>query len=157
MITIDLNNQSENILPIRLRSVESLALMRVFNSHLNSVLIAFYYHHHNLIYNMSFTGQVIYFEHLLNDLFDPINRAIHIEDYEFNQKQYVFNRSEDNESLLVYNASEDESPVLLTNKQEESNSFIIYVPSGQITNFQQFKSIVDIYKLKSKEYIIIEE
>lgn len=52
-------------------------------------------------YKCRFNGQMIYLETALNDRFDPVNRAIYIDDAFF-PKTYIYKRSEARPPLIMY-------------------------------------------------------
>lgn len=106
-------------------------------------------------YELQFTGQVIYLEHILNDKFDPVNRLIFIEDAADVEYLYIYNNSEPETGPYVYNNSETFNDLYLqtTSEQISNQAFIINIPSTGI-NQTQLKAVVDKYKLAGKIYSI---
>lgn len=82
-------------------------------------------------YRMHLSGQVIYLEHYLNDLFDLTERRIYIADGTPQAAPFLFNKAENN-PIYIYNKSEDEDPFYLYNKDEYSSQddFIVNVPDA---------------------------
>jgi hypothetical protein len=52
---------------------------------------------------MRFTGQIVYLTHALNDRFDPLNRAIYIDNVASVFKPFVYNKLEAKPPTYVYN------------------------------------------------------
>lgn len=107
-------------------------------------------------YEMAFTGQVIYLEKLLNDKFNDGGTEIYITDRVISSRLYLYNKIEDKPPVYLHNQSEGADPLYLYNDAEYQLGFVIHVPSGLVTNWNEFKWWVNKYKLKSKEYTIIE-
>jgi hypothetical protein len=156
MITVEIEEVCANITPPRLRSTELMEVVQTIGSAFAFTLEKLYEEAEIRRYETAFTGQVIYLEHLLNDLFDLDLRRIYITNNAIGQSVYLFNKVEGNEPVYLYNKSEipPNAPLYLVNKTEFFYSFIIHVPNGIITNWDEFRAWVDKYKLKSKMYII---
>lgn len=154
MVTFNIEDVAINITPPRLRSYEFQALILVLLKHHKTLSNELYEVYERVRFEMAFNGQVIYLEHVLNDYFDVELRRIRIADLSVTPL-YLFNQEEDNEVVYFFQSSEQ--PVYLNNKVEMSGQFVIYVPAGQILNFNQFRSICNKYKLQGKTYQIIEE
>lgn len=156
MITIDIDNVTADITPPRLRSYEFDALVDSISEPYRTILSDLYAAAAKRRYEMAFNGQVMNLRHILNDKFDNVLRRIFITNYTQGPRQYLFNKSEDNEPLYLYNKSESVDPLYLYNNDEAHYSFVIHIPSGQISNYNEFRAWVDRYKLKSKLYLIVE-
>jgi hypothetical protein len=110
-------------------------------------------------YLTSFTGQVVYLEHILNDRFDAALRRIYIEDGNLLPlPPYLYNKIEQR-PLDLHNKSEA-SPhkIYLYNKQEYLTSldFIVFVPTAILTTELELriKAIVKRYKLAGKRFAV---
>lgn len=156
MIQIDLNDIAKNITPPRLRSYELEAFMKSMNASLLHLLSLFYTNEQRTRFEMSFNGQVMYIEKLLNIKFNNNGDEIYITDPEISEETYLYNFSEENEDVYVYNFSENQSPLYLYNSSEYTVNFLVYVPTGLINNWIEFRAWIDRYKLISKTYKIIE-
>lgn len=55
-----------------------------------------------IVYQMSFNGQTIYLEHVLNDRFDPVNRGIYIENVDSIVGLYIYNKPEPKPKNYIY-------------------------------------------------------
>lgn len=84
-------------------------------------------------YLMKLTGQVIYLEHYLNDLFDPVLRRIYIEDGSLVLPPYLYNQADNHLPVwYLYNEAEPHHTVYLYNTIEYATNgwFIVYVPAA---------------------------
>lgn len=146
----------ENISP-RLRKVFTVELLKVLASPLVITFSAFYQFYEDKKYELLFNGQVIYLEHLLNDVFDENNRGIYITDAPQQiAPVVVFNQSEENEEMVLHNISEGEVEVVLFNESESLSwpNFIVNIPSAVVYNDLQLRALVNKYKIAGKNYII---
>lgn len=110
-------------------------------------------------YRLTITGQVIYLEHYLNDLYDPIDRRIYIEDGNPIAPVFLYNKSETAEDVVIYNKSESELPVYLVTKAEDVSNvdFIIVLPYDTDTTpilIDKVKASTNIYKPAGRRYSI---
>lgn len=106
-------------------------------------------------YELQFTGQIIYLEHVLNDQFDPIYRQIYIEDAADVEYLYIYNQIEAEQQTYLYNNTEPFNGIYLDTNQEQqsSNQFIVNIPNTGI-NQDQLKKWINKYKLAGKNYTI---
>lgn len=155
MIEFDIDAVANNITPPRLRSYETMAFIEAIAEPYRAILERLYLEAAQRKYEMAFTGQVCYLRRLLNDKFDPIQRRIWIGNYSLGTKVHIFNKHEENEPVYVLNKAEN-APLYLFNSFEAHYSFVIHVPIGQVTNYNEFRAWVDRYRLKSKMYLIQE-
>lgn len=107
-----------------------LAWLRALMAPLSSLNITFMTNVNDVRYRLYLTGQVIYLEHYLNDLFDPISRRIYIDDGNATPPLFLFNKADNVDGLTIYNKSEMQPPVYLGNRAEQEGEvdFIIYIP-----------------------------
>lgn len=113
-------------------------------------------------YDLSFNGQVIYLEHVLNDQFDPGDRSIYIDDPGDVQivTPYVFNQVEQQPPLYLYNiadAMDNEDNVVLYNQGELgaiTNEFIVHVPEAIFNDATEalMRVLIDKYRIAGKRY-----
>ncbi len=107
-------------------------------------------------YHMHLTGQVIYLEHYLNDLFDPAERRIYIEDDTPTLPVHLFNKA-DGLSLTIYNKADAEPPLFIYNAADfvSQFDFIVFVPSAislTSTFTSQASAAINRYKQAGKRY-----
>lgn len=112
-------------------------------------------------YRLNLTGQVIYLEHYLNDLYDNVERRIYITDGDAILPVFVYNKSELQEPVKIYNKSELQEPIYLTNKEEYDGNvdFIINIPYDTTTTpilLDKIKASTNIYKPAGRRYRIDE-
>jgi hypothetical protein len=110
-------------------------------------------------YRMNFNGQVIYLEHILNDVFDSVSRGIYIDDDGTTAvENYVYNVPEP--TVFLRNKAETQPTIILFNSiefNELNGDFVIHVPSYIVLNAdveRQIRKIVDRYKHVGRRYII---
>ena len=158
MIIIDLYYLIEITLPPFMRGINMLAFIFASIKPLNDIQILFYQFFEAKKYELTFNGQVIYLEHILNDQFDPVLRRIYIDSVESLPNIYLFNSIEENEETYLFNNSAGELGLYLYNNLEyqSDNDFTVYVPIGLVYNEILMRYYLDKYKLASKQYNIQE-
>ena len=126
----------------------------------------------NTRYLLYLTGQVIYLEHYLNDLFDPTLRRIYIDDGALVLPPYLYNKDDfpvydplqphpvfPPGVWFLYNKADDEQIFYLNNKQDFASNgwFIVFVPAAiPLTSslIDQIKRAVNRYKQAGPTYLI---
>lgn len=109
------------------------------------------------LYTLSFTGQVIYLEKLLNDTFNNGGTEILIADGILKIAPFLFNTAEDADPFYVFNTAEtNEENLYLYNTAEYTGNldFIVKVPTALVFDENQMKSLINKYKLAGKNYTI---
>lgn len=155
MYNIDFNDIAVKLTPIRLKRVKLISFVFSFLKPLNTLLIVFNQLRATTNYSLQFNGQVIYLEHYLNDLYDPINRGIYIQDTANTSANYLFNDNEQRPPLYIHNEAE-QGVIYLRNSDEDENvnHFIIKVPNGITYNELLMRKQVDYYRVAGKQYTI---
>lgn len=109
-------------------------------------------------YSMYMTGQVVYLEHLLNDIYDSVARRIYIEDGDATQPMLLYNKAETPESEVIRNKAEGGVDSVLYNRAEAFGQvdFVVVLPFGEIPDFwdAQIRANINKYKLAGKRYRI---
>lgn len=157
MIQIDINTANESNLPIHHRKYVNVAWLKFLSLPLRRILNEYYDYRKTNELLIHMNGQVIYLEHILNHYFDAQNKSIYIEDATDVEEPVVFyNKQEGNEKTYLYNDLESAADTYFFNVQELElwPDFIIYIPSAVVFDQQMLKSIVNRFKLASKNYII---
>lgn len=98
-------------------------------------------------YEVSFTGQVMYLEHILNDVYDPLSRSISIIDGQLSFPPFMFNRLE-NRSIFLYNNVEGEL-LYLRNQSEfyRQFDFIVIIPFSILQQQEiQMRALINKYR-----------
>ena len=146
------------LLPPRLRKTKIIALLQAFIKGLQTVNDYFVAFVQEAFYKVSFTGQVQYLEHILNDRYDNTLRRIYIEDA-LQLQPYLYNKAENRPPIIIYNKSEGQTPFYLKNKieYESDYDFIFNVPTGILTLELEraIKSLVKIYKIAGKRFSVV--
>jgi hypothetical protein len=162
MINLNLNvlNFAKNLIPKKIRDEVTISWLGAKLNPLQNLNNTFAFYAKKTRYDLSFTGQVIYLEHVLNDVFDPVNRSIYIEDPTPSNidNTYVFYGVE-NQILpyVYYDAEGVASPYLLYELEFFGiPDFIVWIPS-QVMNSQnepKIRAIINKYKQAGKFYKI---
>lgn len=145
----------ENVSP-RIRKIFTLEFFKMCASPVHDLYLKFYEFFKIKKYELNFNGQVIYLEHVLNDMFDSTLRRIYISDTPPYSGAYLFNKIEGLEETFFFNKSEAEAPLYLFSTSEVFMwpGFIVNVPAGVSFDREKMKSYVNRYKIASKPYII---
>jgi hypothetical protein len=156
MIAIDLFLLLVMNLPPIYRSVDVIDYCKSAIKPIDTVKVEFYAFYESIKYDMTFNGQVIMLEHLLNDKFDNTERRIYIEDTEQKVEVLLYNKVEENEKTYIYNISESEPKTYIYNKAEfdAQFDFTVFVPS-ELTGYEiEMNFLLNKYKLAGTRYLI---
>lgn len=150
---------SLGLLPPVLRGEKLQAIVKALIKPLQTLNDEFVIYINDTFYLISFTGQVIYLEKVLNDLYDSSLRRIYIQNGTLlGLPPYIYNVVENRERYIYRKNETNPNQLYLRNIQEytSSNDFIVFVPSGINTPQleTQIKAIVNRYKLAGKRYSI---
>jgi len=118
----------------------------------------------NTLYRLSFTGQVIYLEKLLNDIFNNGAAGIYIQDGLLITKTFLFHKAEGCPKTYLFHKSEHGDKTYLFHKAEFNSlyEFIIKVPNtvyaqlllNNNQGLNNMKALVNLYKLAGKRFTI---
>lgn len=111
------------------------------------------------LYILGISGQVIYLEHYLNDLFDSALRRIYIEDGTIIIPEFLYNLSDNQPDWHLYNQADNEPPFYLYNQADYSTQaeFIVWVPQDiPLTPYfiSRIRAAVDRFKQAGVRYTI---
>ena len=114
----------------------------------------------NNLYKLSFTGQVISLEYLLNQYYQT--EGIYISDTAPDYPETTIYNTEENETdepVYVFNADEtilpEEQVYLYNNEEFDLNiNFIINIPIAVTFDENVVRALVNLYKLAGKQYSI---
>lgn len=150
----------KNLLPPKLRQGKMGAFLEALIKPLQTLNDRFNAFVQQTFYNVSFTGQVIYLERILNDRYDDSLRRIYIEDgLQLGLPPYLYNKVEQR-PLYIFNKSEAATPEFYINNKSEffaENDFIVYVPNAILTPALEkaIRSLVKIYKIAGKRFSVV--
>lgn len=116
---------------------------------LDQLLQSFYSFFDQKKYELTFNGQVIYMEHVLNDQFDTIDRLITITDSSLLDSLFLFTEAEANEPTYIHTAAEAATPLYLNTYAEyyDDVDFIVNIPSTVTFDLEQLKYWVNKYRI----------
>jgi hypothetical protein len=107
------------------------------------------------ITQMSYNSQVCYLRKLLNDLYDPDDRRIIIEDSD--TIAHVFLNARLDDEPIMLNERDEDDPLMLSDRNDlvYGQGFIVQVPDSLNGFDLQIKQSLNDYKLVTKFYTII--
>lgn len=146
------------LIPGRIRSTKFKDWIGALLAPLQSLNLDFSQYVSTTRYDLSFNGQVVYLEHVLNDQFDAIDRRVYIDDPAGQQvfTPYVFNRVEQQPPLVIRNKSEALATPFLYNSPEliVTNDFVVHVPVSVFNSTveMQMKALINKYRIAGKRY-----
>lgn len=148
------------LLPVFLQKERFIAWVSALVSPLQTLHDLYVNYAQTVRYRLSLTGQVIYLEHYLNDLFDNSQRRIYIEDAsELLLPPYLYNKpTPHGTQIYIKNKSEGGDKFYLRNRAEYNNqaNFIVWVPAElEPQNAEHlFRAAVNRYKQAGAIYSI---
>ena len=155
MYSIDLENIAHKLIPLGLRKLKFANFIKAVVKPMSSVRADFKKLISRTNYDLSFTGQVIYLEHLLNNEFDNVNREIYIVDGANIAYNYVYNKAEQKPALHIYNDAEAEV-LYIKNSMEYSTVVQFKVMVEQSIVYDEFimRQLIDKYRQAGVNYTI---
>ena len=160
MYSIDFLKLIKFNLPAFLWKTVALAWLTLLLSEVKSLYNTFISYKAALIYDTAHSSQVIYLEHILNDIFDRTLRRVHISDGDAAPAEmFMYNQDEDNPKY-IYNSSETSAPnVYIYNKSEGNGTngysdFKVMVPQSLTFDMNYMKAMVLKYKILGPTFII---
>jgi len=173
MIEININDRNQSNLPIRLKKPTNYAFLDFLSRPIGKILASFYDFHATNSELAAITGQTIYLEYILNRYFNPAvfapdllspsnfnpnNDLIYIDDAPtFSENVVLFNEIEANEPTVFFNENESIGVSILFYNLLEVQSwpnFIINIPTGLQYNLKRLETMINQFKLASKQYSI---
>lgn len=166
-LSINFIENFKTIFPKKIRGEKVVAYLTALVLPIQSINNAFSQWANSKRYTLQFTGQVIYLEHILNDIFDPVNRLIYIEDpvvIAVDLNAVFYNIEQQPNDLVTYYDIGEPNPIPLPEGlyyQSELNivpHFIVKVPNSILSISPiistNIKGIVNQYKIAGKKYLI---
>ena len=159
MFNINFTYLIQLLLPPNLRKSKLIAWLQVIVSYLKKIYDSFILFRIDKLYEINFTGQIMYIEKKLQDVFEIDD--LFISDGLFLENLFLSNISEGEFPVYMSNISENDETIYLANIQEyyENADFIINIPLAFYNNltsddFAKMNKIIDYYKLVEKTYTI---
>jgi hypothetical protein len=137
------------------------AIVQVLLSPLQRLLDMYNTHIAQKRYELSFNGQVVYLEHILNDTYDNTQRRIYISDIDplDNAPAIIYNFSDNTETAIIYNLGDTQANQSLITFNavdiENQYDFIVNVPNDLSDKNLSIGKMIDQYKEASKHYLIV--
>lgn len=143
------------LLPPQLRLPRMLALVTAIAKPVAIVTSAFATLVDRGRYHLNLTGQVVYLEHYLNDLFDVDARRIYIDDASPVLPPFLFRKSE-NRPLTLRKKGEAPTYWLKQSEYTEAAAFIVFVPAAVLAaaSLTLMRAAVDRYRPAGRYYSI---
>jgi hypothetical protein len=162
MMNLKLNifDLAKSIIPYKIRGFTHDAWLKSCVKPLSDINGSCSIYAQKVRYDLSFNGQVMYLERVLNDTFDQAQRRIYIDDPTPNDidNLYVYYKLEDQPSPFVYYEIEGNlQPYLLYEAELYNNpDFIVWIPISLFTSFNEpkIRSLIKKYKQAGKFYTI---
>lgn len=170
MIYINYIYLISSLIPLQLRNAGLIAFLNACITPVATLHNKFQQYFQSKKWELKWNGQVCMLEELLNQVFNPseLPFRIYISDGDILGGTYVFKTSEEigieeethvwlstSETDVNENILYNDTWLFQANEQEEH--FIIHVPENLTFNEDQFKALVDKYKLPTKKYKIVYE
>lgn len=156
MFDIDINKIFRRFMPHFLRKPVMLDYLASAAKAIKDVNINFVALRDAVLLKLSFTGQTIYLEKLLNDNYDPVLRRIYIDNTNIQNYIYWRNVIESAPPFYLFNDSEVSAPVYLSNYSEVEASihFIVNIPVAVTFDPIDVNADVRRYAQAGKTWII---
>lgn len=147
------------LIPVKIRGNNFMAWIGSLVQPVQSLNAALVSYVSGIRYDLLFTGQVIYLEHILNDVFDAAGREIYIDDPAvYVEENYIYNHVEDDDTLIIYNKVEAQPELYIFNAAEYNSlnvDFIVFVPDTVVFNAAvevQMRAVIDRYRHVGRRY-----
>lgn len=155
VFTVDIDKLSKWMLPLRLRTVLLVDLVKCAVKPTKQVYQQFLAHRSENIYEIVHNGQVCKLEAVLNDRFDNTLRRVYIIDGLVILPLFTYKRVEV-KPIYLRKRSEATGVKYLRKRSEHSlgGTFIINVPSAITFDTNEMKALTNKYKQAGKAYSI---
>lgn len=110
--------------------------------------------HKRIDYELSFNASKIYLEHILNDTFDPVNRAIYINNTGAIPQVYIYNIAEGQPPLYIADYNQNQIVYIGNYANYSDVLFTVFVPNTVVFNQARMKAIINRYR-NTKLYNIV--
>jgi len=155
---VDIMDFVKGLIPLKIRGSKFYTWIAALLQPIQSLNTIFYDWTIDQQYIQAFNGQVVYLEHILNDIYDPVDRDIYIDDpADYISENYIYNKAEPTDTITIYNEAEGQPPSYLYTIQDNAlnDDFIVFVPDDVKFNDiieAKYRRIIDRYKHAGKRY-----
>ncbi len=158
MFNLDFERFRELQVPDFKRKPKQLQWIFAFIKPLKDLYDVFLAFRDDKLFDVAFTSQVIYLEHLLNVKFDPTNQTIFIDNVidDF-IPNFLFTTAEGQPPDFIFTTAEAEPPVFFLTTAELFGEvdFIVNVHVSVTFNEDEMKAVVNFYRLAGKRFKIV--
>lgn len=159
-LKVDFKANFQYLIPLQVRGAKFVAWLGSMLAPLQSLNATFKAWGDGQRYNLQFTGQVVYLERILNDLFDNSLRRIYIADPagQYAVTTFLWNRIEAQATTYFYNKAEAATAPTVRNRSEvfvALTDFVVKIPASLNVTLtkNQMKKIINRYRQAGKQYI----
>jgi hypothetical protein len=157
VFNINFKKLASDLLPHFLRDEQLVALFKHPLSAVKKVNDDLVTTRDSIAFDLSFTGQKIYLQELLNLTFDPAGRAIYIENQtDFLADNFTFNEIEGRGLGFINYDAEATSPDFHALQEEYTVpvAFLVYVPSALVFDQDEMEATINKYRAAGKSFAI---
>lgn len=156
-LTFDFRANMRLLVPFKIRGKRFAAWIASLLTPLHAVNSDFAAVGSDIRYKADFTGQVVYLEHYLNDIYDSAQRRIYIDDPEETQieRRVVFNKNDSENTLIVGNKSEGLDTYLINQEAGVTSvDFIVHAPGTVFVEADEleWRAHINQYRIAGKTY-----
>lgn len=157
MFDVDFNRLIKLNLVSFLRKVKHLAWLETLMKPVKTVHGEFNALITDLLFKLRFTSQVISLTFILNETFDPVNRAIFIQNIDLSNQVVMFRKIESKPGPILFRKSEGKPGLIMRTRQEfiEETDFIVNVPVAVIFDEDAMRGLINLYKLAGMRFKIV--
>lgn len=152
----------KSLIPTKIRNQKQVSWLESLLQPLQSINFQFHLYGKKTRYDLSFNGQVVYLEHVLNDAYDTVLRRIYIKDstlIAFNNFHIYYIAENQPTTEYVYFDSENvaEPYILAEADVIDYVEFEVWIPQNILTNLTipYINSLINKYKIAGKRYKLI--
>lgn len=103
MFNVNYDSLLANNTPLELTQPKRIAWLKIVLFQVKLLYNTFVQYRSDSLYKLSFNGQIVYLKHVLNDIFDPNNRGVWIDNVADVNYFYLYNEIEIKPPFYAYN------------------------------------------------------
>jgi hypothetical protein len=152
MFSVDWNKLIAFLLPTFLRKSKQIAWLKVLTKPVVNLYDKFLEFRIQQLFKTLFTSQIIYLEHLLNDVFDKDLRRIYIDNDADKLGLFIYDSEAD-----TFMITDDEATTIMLGSDESYNQefdFTVMVPEGLVFDENRMRAWINLYRFAGIKYQI---